>query len=157
LYFIIRKHDYLQSTTIAFLTIGTIISLIAVFLGMKPMYDISLALSMKKRINSEHMQIVNNSNIMPDILPTVAIVVPIYNDFMPRETKQSFTQTYRGGIKYYILDDSTDENQIRQINDFAKENNAIVLRQTKENRSQYGKGCGLAAAFNYFIHQTKNE
>jgi uncharacterized protein YnzC (UPF0291/DUF896 family) len=157
LYFIIKNNEILEPIAITYVTVGTFICLITAFLGIKPMYDISFALLMKKRIRSQHLQIINNSSIMPDVLPTVAIVVPTYNDFMPRETKQSFAQTYRGGIKFYILDDSTDKDQIQQINDFAKKNNVTVLRQTKENRSQYGKGCGLAAAFNYFIHQTKNE
>jgi hypothetical protein len=157
IYFIVENYGKLQPIEITYVTITAFGALTTTFLGMKPMYDLPLAFLTEKRIRSQHLQIVNNSSIMPKVLPTVAIVVPIYNDFMPRETKQSFVQTYRGGIKFYILDDSTDENQIKQINDFAKNNNITILRQTKENRSQYGKGCGLAAAFNYFIHQTKNE
>jgi hypothetical protein len=157
LYFIIQNYRKLQPITISYLTITTFVNLVGAFLAIKPLYDTSLALLMRKRIRSEHLQIINNSTIMPEVLPTVAIVVPVYNDFMPREIKQSFVQTYRGGIKLYILDDSTDENQIKQINVFAKQNNVAVLHQTKKNRSQYDKGCGLAAAFNYFIQQTKNE
>jgi Flp pilus assembly protein protease CpaA len=99
------------------------------------------------------------SKSMPKLV-TVAIVIPTFNDFMEREIKKCFYQEYDKNkyvVKKYILDDSTDEEQIKQIDDFAKFNNVIVLRQTAENKKKYGSSCGLAAAFNYFIEQTKGK
>ncbi|MDR2847285.1 MAG: hypothetical protein LBV22_03015, partial [Mycoplasmataceae bacterium] len=46
--------------------------------------------------------------------PTVAIVIPVFNDFCLESTIATFNQTYRN-CKYYILDDSTDMNMCKTI------------------------------------------
>jgi hypothetical protein len=153
----IIKIDTTSYIQIFYLVFSTLALLISSFLAVKPLFDISLGSIMKKHLQFRDLKIVNNANIMPKKLPIVAIVIPIYNDFMEREIKQSFIQSYKGKIKYYILDDSTDINQIERINKFANENNVCVLHQTKENREKYKKNHGLASAFNFFIQKTKGE
>jgi hypothetical protein len=92
---------------------------------------------------------------MPDKMPTVALVVPVFNDFMEKEILFSFNQTYKFCTKY-ILDDSTDTNTIKQIDDFAKQHNVTVLRRNSYKKDLYGKN-GLANAFDYFISTTKDK
>jgi hypothetical protein len=147
----------LEPLAIVYASVTTFVCLSTTFSGIKPMYDLAYAFLAEKRIRREHLLIVNSSELMPKTLPIAAIVVPVFNDFMPRETLQSFKQTYKGVVKYYILDDSTDENQKKLISEFAKKHKITILRQTKENRAKFGKGNGLAAAFNYFVQQTKGE
>ncbi len=107
------------------------------------------------KIKDAHTRIINNVNIKDEDLPWVAIVVPVYNDFMPEEIAYTFAQNYPK-IKRYILDDSTDEKMVYEIELFAKKHNATVLH-SKNWKTNYYKKNGLSRAFDYFINETKGE
>lgn len=107
------------------------------------------------KIKNAHTKIINSVSVKDEDLPWVAIVVPVYNDFMPKEIAYTFKQNYPK-IKRYILDDSTDEEMAKQIEIFAKKHDAVVLH-SKNWRSNYYKKNGLSRAFDYFINQTKGE
>lgn len=107
------------------------------------------------KIIAEQTKIINNVKVKDEDLPWVAIVIPVYNDFMPKEIEFCFKQNYPK-IKRYILDDSTDKEMAKEIEVFAKKHNVKILH-SKEWRSDYYKKNGLSRAFDYFINQTKGE
>jgi hypothetical protein len=153
----IRSINYDLSLTI-FISIFFLFSFSGIFITFKALYDLLITFITYNSGRKHDLKIFNSIGTSKRI--TVAIVIPVFNDFMERESSYSFQQKFSENkyiIKPYILDDSTDEKQIEMINNYAKSNNITILRQTKENRDKYGSGCGLAAAFNYFIEQTKDE
>jgi hypothetical protein len=71
---------------------------------------------------------ISKETVMPEKAPVVAMCFPVMNDFMPDQILQSSIQSYQH-IKKYILDDSTNQQIVEQIDEFAKKHNFIVLRK----------------------------
>jgi hypothetical protein len=87
---------------------------------------------------------------------TVAIVIPIFNDFEPISISDCLKQNYKN-VKVYFLDDSTDKNIISSIDSFANTNNIRVIRKPSMIIDGKEFKYGLPAAFSYFLSQTKGE
>jgi hypothetical protein len=93
---------------------------------------------------------------MDKFKPTVAIVIPVYNDFIYNSTLDSFHQTY-DNCRFYLLDDSDESNVIKQVNEFASKHNVTILRGHNKTINGVKYNCGLAAAFANFVTKTNKD
>lgn len=125
------------------------------YLGLIWMSDFILGIICKDIIKRQHFSFTKNVHLPPK-LPTVAIVVPVFNDFKPHPILQSFLQDYPNILRY-ILDDSTDQEMIKEIDEFALHNHVKVIRRCNydwPNKGNYDKHHGLAASFDCFLNNT---
>jgi len=136
-------------------SIGLFLSEVNAFLGSKLIFEVIFGCFLFNKIRKTHIKIINLIDIKK--YPTVAIVVPIKNDFSKNNTLSSFEQDYKGKIIRYIVDDSTDETVINEIKKFAQKNNVIVLHTGDWKKNYYKKGCNLARAFDYFVSHTNKQ
>lgn len=85
----------------------------------------------------------------------VAVLYTTYNDFMAEHAEYDAEEAARGGLPFFILDDSSDEAKRRQIDAFAEEHGCEVVRRA--GRKGYKAGAinawveKFGGGFEYFF------
>ena len=86
--------------------------------------------------------------------PTVAVAVPVYNE-EPEMVKRSLTKFIglkypKDKVRYYILDDSTNQRTVEELRGFSRDHGIVYLH--RDNRNGYKGG-----ALNEMLKRSKEE
>jgi cellulose synthase/poly-beta-1,6-N-acetylglucosamine synthase-like glycosyltransferase len=86
--------------------------------------------------------------------PTVAVVVPVYNEdvgMAKRNVLRLKTMNYpKDKMRIYIADDSTDSDRVEELQDFSEQNGIVFMH--RDNRTGFKAG-----AFNNLLKHSKEE
>lgn len=106
-----------------------------------------------KKYHKSLLEILNKKALDSKNLPCVAFAQTVCNDFNPEQLLISMKQDYKN-IKYFILDDSNNKEQIGLIDQFAKKNSFTVVRRPDEHKKTFKTKAGNYA---YFYETYKNK
>jgi hypothetical protein len=109
---------------------GIIAVIFISFLNLIPAGIFSFALVSllpKKLVSNAEEKLMNSPSRFP--VPNVAVLYTSYNDFMPEHAEYDLNEARKGGMAFYILDDSVDPSKKEEVDSFAFSNGCELIRR----------------------------